>query len=102
LELSIGYVCNNWTADSTKLDQMFKLCQVRRNESDQQKLNVYPSYYDYYQTRLIEIFLIELIPFVLIPCACLVGFFSKLENNSNHKREQKERFKRGFLQIHER
>jgi hypothetical protein len=92
-----GGQCSNWTVYSFELDQKFKLCQLKANDSEQlSQSNAYPSYSDYYQTRLIEILLVELVPFVLIPCACLVGFFLNWKIiktiTNNKKKDLKEDF----------
>jgi hypothetical protein len=63
---------NNWTIINDKVNS----CKVIRNESNQkQNSNSYAYYTDWYQTRLIKMLFIEIVPFVLIPCACFIGLF---------------------------
>jgi hypothetical protein len=65
--------CYNRTINKDKLDSMIKLCQLKINETGGS--GVYPSYPDFYQTRLISMLFLELVPFVFMPCACLIGLF---------------------------
>jgi hypothetical protein len=88
--------CNqaiNWTT----IDGMLKLCNIKSNQTDQhQGLNDYPLYTDAYHTRLVEILSSQIVPFVLIPCACLIGLFFNWKIiqtiNKNKKKELKEDF----------
>jgi hypothetical protein len=89
--------CENATFNSTDLDQMLNLCQIKENESGQKEQpNSYSSYSDFYQTRLIRMLSIELVPFVFIPCACFIGLFLNWNIirtiSENKKKELKEDF----------
>jgi hypothetical protein len=85
------------TANWTIIKAMLKFCKIKINELDQQQgLNNNPLYTDSYQTRLIEMLFVEIVPFVLIPCACFVGMFLNWKIvqtiNKNKKKELKEVF----------
>jgi hypothetical protein len=68
--------CSNTTINNDKINEMKGLCEVKENESARQPdLSAYPSYPEYYQTRLVEMLFIELVPFVFIPFASLIGLF---------------------------
>jgi hypothetical protein len=68
--------CSNWTLNYTAVYKMLNLCQIKDTENAlQEQSNLYSTYPDYYQTRLVAMLTIELIPFVLIPCACLTGLY---------------------------
>jgi hypothetical protein len=54
--------CNNWTVNQEKIGAMLKLCEFESNSSKENQELLYPSYTDYYQTRLIEMFCMQLIP----------------------------------------
>jgi hypothetical protein len=61
---------SNYTGLSDRqIDEKLKLCNLTNAVS-------FP---DYYETRILSLFLIELIPFVCIPCACLIGLFFNLK-----------------------
>jgi hypothetical protein len=83
----------NWTKINAKLD----LCKIIRNESNQkQNSNAYSDYSDLYQIRLVRMLFIEIVPFVLIPCACFIGLFFNWKIiqtiNKNKKQDMKEDF----------
>jgi hypothetical protein len=89
--------CDISYLNNTELDRMFNLCNISGSESNQQEqLNSYSTYADYYQTRLISILSVELIPFVLIPCTCLIGLFLNWKIirtlKDNEKKDLKEDF----------
>jgi hypothetical protein len=80
----------NQTVDLAVFEAKLNFCNVIPN------LNDYPLYADYYQTNLIEMLLMDLVPFVFIPCACLIGLFFNWKIihtiKANEKRELKEDF----------
>jgi hypothetical protein len=79
---------------------MVKLCEVLVNKSNyQQKSNAYALYTDFYQTQLLELFLMELIPFVLIPCACLIGLFLNWKIIQTLKINEKKDLKEDFYKY---
>jgi hypothetical protein len=73
---------------------MIKLCEVK-NVSDG-KNGSHVLYNEFYQTRIIGMLFFELVPFVLIPCACLIGLFFNWKIiqtiHKNKKKELKEDF----------
>jgi hypothetical protein len=76
---------------------MFKICNVTRNQTDQaQSSNGYKSYPEYYNTRIIDMLFVELVPFVFIPCVCLIGLFFNWKIiqtiHDNKKKDLKEDF----------
>jgi hypothetical protein len=91
-----NFPCNqtiNWTI----INGMLNLCKMKIKETDQQSgVNDYLSYTDTYQTRLIEMLFIEIVPFILIPCACFIGLFFNWKIiqtiNQNEKKDLKEDF----------
>jgi hypothetical protein len=62
--------CHNWNVSNDRINDFLNACNVQQRDPI-----TYDSYSDFYQTRLIDILLMELIPFVCIPCACLIGLF---------------------------
>jgi hypothetical protein len=88
----------NQTINWTMIDEMLKLCKIKNNRILQNSSGVkyYPLYTDWYQTRLIRILFIEIVPFILIPCACLIGLFFNWKIiqtiNKNEKKDLKEDF----------
>jgi hypothetical protein len=65
-----NYPCGKRNVTSEEFDTRLKLCKLNPNETDD-----YTSLPEYYQTRLMDVMSIEIVPFVLIPCACLIGLF---------------------------
>jgi hypothetical protein len=77
-----------------------KLCKVKKNGTAQQeKSSSYPSYPDYYETRLVYMFFIELVPFTLIPCACLIGLFLNYKIIMTIKKNRKKELKEDFYKY---
>jgi hypothetical protein len=67
---------NYQTINNDIIDEMLKLCKIKRNETDKQPgEDDCPSYADSYHTQLVRMLFVEIVPFVLIPCACLIGLF---------------------------
>jgi hypothetical protein len=56
--------------NQTEIGEKLKLCVL--NSSKQSDFSTYP---DFYQTRILDMLLMDLIPFVLIPCGCILGMF---------------------------
>jgi hypothetical protein len=81
----------NWTM----LDLMVKLCRVNEKNNSQGSNN-YTLYTEYYSTKIIGSLFFELVPFVFIPCACIVGILLNwkiIETlQKNKKKELKENF----------
>jgi hypothetical protein len=104
---TFAWLCNNgatvlegesqpsYFVNSTAVNAMLKLCEAKL-DTQQQVSNVYPSYSDYYQTKLVDMLAFELVPFVLIPCSCLLGLFLNWKIiqtiHHNKKKELKEDF----------
>jgi hypothetical protein len=93
------FPCNHLNLDRNRLNTMLKLCKLNMNDTDgnqQKNLNAYPAYPEYYQTRLFGMLFFELVPFVLIPSTCLIGFFLNWKIvrtiQENKKKELKEDF----------
>jgi hypothetical protein len=87
----------NQTANWTIINGLVKSCDLQINESSQkQALDDNHLYTDWYQTRLIKMLFIEIFPFVLIPCICLIGLFLNWiiiqTININTKKDLKEDF----------
>jgi hypothetical protein len=76
--------CDNNTSiiNDTEIDERLNLCRLRHASGE------YQSYNDYYETRILNMFLTQLVPFVCIPCACLLGLFLNwkiIQTISKHK-----------------
>jgi hypothetical protein len=86
--------CYNKTVNKDKLDSMIKLCHLQINEtggSQQRGSSAFPSYPDVYQARLIRMLIMELVPFVFLPSACLISlFFNWKIIQTIHKNKNKE------------
>jgi hypothetical protein len=83
----------NWTV----LNEMVKLCRLEKNETNRAEgLNSYALCADCFHTLLLEMLFFELVPFVFIPCACIIGLFLNWKIfqtiNQNIKKELKEDF----------
>jgi hypothetical protein len=64
--------CFYQPVNSTYFEARLRHCKVMKNYTNQQQdSNAYSSYTDYYQTRLVGMFFMQMVPFVLIPCACI-------------------------------
>jgi hypothetical protein len=96
--LTYKWLCNITTFTNDKIDSQLKLCKLESAENNQNHdaLNNNPFYPDFYQTKLIDMFLIQTVPFVCIPCACLIGLFLNWKIiqtiKTNEKKELKEDF----------
>jgi hypothetical protein len=66
-----GYPCNERHYTIDEFNAQLKLCYVNINETNNS--NVYTLYPNYYQIKLINLMFMEIVPFVLIPCACILG-----------------------------
>jgi hypothetical protein len=101
IDLRLGGNCENatllfmWLCNQNfrndQLDLMLKLCEVNGIGS-----NSYLSYPDYYQTRLIEMLFMELVPFVCIPIACLLGLFFNWKIIQTIRKNKKKLLKEDF------
>jgi hypothetical protein len=80
---------------------LLNLCMLKRNgtNGDQHDPNSYPSYPDYYQTRLLDMLFMELVPFVFIPCACLVGIYLNWKIIQTIKDNRKNNLKEDFYKY---
>jgi hypothetical protein len=97
-----GGVTSNVSIDTNKIKEMLKICDEKRNDTDNkndQKLNSYPSYYDFYQARLAGMLFFELVPFVLIPCACFIGFFLNWKIIQTLATNKKKKLKEDFYKY---
>jgi hypothetical protein len=89
--------CYDWDVSGHVFDTMLENCEIKGNRTDgSQDSNDYPSYPEYYQAKVIEMFFAELVPFVCIPCASIIGFYLNLKIiqtiNKNKKKDLKEDF----------
>jgi hypothetical protein len=90
ISCSIYDICNSSQteiSDSTVASKL-ALCNLSNySKSD----TIYP---DYYENRLLSVFIINLLPFIFIPCSCVIGFFLNLlvihTINKNKAKELKE------------
>jgi hypothetical protein len=97
---SILYKWLNKQADKIKSDQiktMIELCEIKGNGTGGS--DVYPYYMDYYQSKLTEMLLMELVPFVFIPCACLFGLYLNWIIIRTIKKNEKTELKEDFYKY---
>jgi hypothetical protein len=78
--------------NASSVKTMLKHCELTGN-----KTNVEDKIYsDYYQTKILNMLFLELVPFVLIPCFCFIGMLLNLKIiktlKDNEKKELKEDF----------
>jgi hypothetical protein len=88
-------MCNMSQGQSdSEIDDKLKLCKVinSRNES-------YQVFTDFYQVRILNMFVIELIPFVLIPFFCLLGLFLNRKIIQTIKKNQMKELKEDFYKY---
>jgi hypothetical protein len=89
----IGNPCNQ-SINSSKINASLNLCNLKEKQ-----INSYPTYPDYYQTQVINMFFMQLIPFVLIPCACLIGLFLNWIIIKTVKENEKKDLKEDFYKY---
>jgi hypothetical protein len=58
--------------NDTQIDKMVYLCKTTMNASGSSEISAYPDYYEVIPTSIL---LIQLVPFIFIPCACFLGLF---------------------------
>jgi hypothetical protein len=93
-------LCFNWPVNSTTVDALLQLCDLKSNETSQQPgASRYLSYPEIYQTKLINMLFIELVPFVLIPCGCLIGLYLNLKIIRAIKRNKTNKLKEDFYKY---
>jgi hypothetical protein len=78
---------NSTGLNDTQIDEKLQIC----NFTNQTFKANWPIYPDFYEARLVNIFIVQLIPFVLIPLACLIGLFlNKMIIQTIQKNKNKE------------
>jgi hypothetical protein len=86
------YACDLRNINKTTINMMLKQCELTGNTTEIAN-QIYP---DYYQTRILNMFFIQMVPFVFIPCACLIGLYFNWKIiqtlKDNEKKELKEDF----------
>jgi hypothetical protein len=93
----VSDLCVNLNAKKDSIKALIKLCDMNRNATDSS--NGYSSYPDYYQTRLAEMLLMELVPFVFIPCACIFGLYLNWIIIRTIKKNEKTELKEDFYKY---
>jgi hypothetical protein len=88
-------LCKKQNLSVDKLDAMLKLCEVMKNETN----NSYPAYPEYYQIRVINMLFMEMVPFVLIPCACMIGLFLNWKIIQTIRKNKKKDLKEDFYKY---
>jgi hypothetical protein len=92
--------CFNQTVNWTILELKLNVCKLMKNESKKQaNINDYATYADFYQTRLLEMLMIEMIPFILIPCVCMIGLFFNWKIIQTIKENKKKELKEDFYKY---
>jgi hypothetical protein len=91
-------VCENLSVNLTILESQIDLCNAKKNKTEQQK-NAYTSYTEYYETKLISMMFIELVPFVFIPITCLIGLYLNWKVIQTVQRNEKKELKEDFYQY---
>jgi hypothetical protein len=93
-------LCGNWTASQEdNLKTFIKLCEIKENQTADDAEQKYLSYPEYYQTRLVGMLFAELVPFVLTPCACLLGLFFNWKIVQTIKQNKKKELKEDFYKY---
>jgi hypothetical protein len=95
---SLGWLpyplCNSTHVDKeTRIQTMLKQCELEAGNTNKVSYQIYS---DFYQTKILNMLFIELVPFVLIPCFCLIGLLLNWKIiqtlKDNEKKELKEDF----------
>jgi hypothetical protein len=85
-------ICKNTLMSNDRIKSMIKQC----DDVNQKSPNLYPTYPEFYQAKITNMLFLELLPFVFIPCACLIGLFLSWKIirtiHVNKKRDLKEDF----------
>jgi hypothetical protein len=90
-------ICYDWHFND--LNEQLKLREFRKNYTQQQDSQATHSYSDYYHTRLVNMLLAELVPFVLIPCASIVGFYLNWKIIETIKYNKRKELKEDFYKY---
>jgi hypothetical protein len=100
-ELFDGTQCyNKWNMSNDQFDAQLNLCDLKRkNGTKTEKFSTYPSYTEQYRIKVLDMLFIDLVPFVLIPCACLMGIFFNRKIIQTIKKNKKKKLKEDFYQY---
>jgi hypothetical protein len=81
--------CSNLSLNS---ESVLKQCDIKKRDGkNTQQSNQYLSYPEMYQTRIVSMLFMELVPFVFIPCASMLGLFLNWKIlNTIHKNKKKD------------
>jgi hypothetical protein len=88
-----GNPCN--MTSQTEIDSRLGLCNSQINST----LVAYPTYADYYDSRILNMLFVELVPFVLVPSACLLGLYFNLKIISTIEENKKKVLKEDFYKY---
>jgi hypothetical protein len=86
---------NYTNLNDSQIDDKIKLCNLTNASS----MDILQPFSDYYETRLFSLFITELVPFVLIPCACLAGLFFNWKIIQTIEKHKKKKLKEDFYKY---
>jgi hypothetical protein len=75
---------------------------MKRNQTENSQQigsNSYPVYPDFYQEKLGAMLFMEIVPFVLIPCSCVIGIFLNWKIIQTIKKNEKKDLKEDFYKY---
>jgi hypothetical protein len=90
-----AHPCDFSNINGTRIEMMLKQCELTGNTTTVAN----QIYWDYYQTRILNMLFIELVPFVFIPCACLIGLFFNWKIIQTLKNNEKKELKEDFYKY---